>query len=234
MATDAGDLLAYKATRGALEISIYFDIRDLLSTNSETIRLAPHVKRVIEYSVTCQFLDQSNRKVQHPCNTPNVRTLHHLPLMTSLTLLPSNSNDATQRIFAFHWLNTDHLAAQMKSDRSSRFPEPIHRTFCQVELQVYSALNPQSLFAFGDSGRNAIWIRAPPSLQLLPVQSPVDDLTPEAGLSLQENVRTLQLPIALTSVTQLAFCDELGILMVAIGRRRPMRLPEQRIHFFQY
>ena len=241
-ATDAGELLIYRTTDRVLEVFAYFGTNDLPKAELEAITLAPHAKGEFTYSKACQFSGRREGSVLHPWNTPNARTLHRLALLISMAA-PSFAEGMDERTLGVHWLNTDRLVAHLKSDTSTDFSLPFHRTFCHLGHMVpTSSVGGRDLIAFGDSGRNAAWIQVSAgleetqerSLHLLRFQSPADDPNPEEGLDLSGHVRTLGLPIMLNGATQLDFCDESGVLMVATYGKAPSGMHEQRLHFFQY
>ena len=260
IATNTGDLLLYKATNRALEVFAYFDIKGLMDSQTEPITLAPHATKTVVYSKTCQFPDIENGFTRHPQNTPSIRTLHQLPVLTEF-LSYSSIEDSTKWTLAAHWLNPDDVLAQLKSDVSTNF-DGVHRKFHHVDGQISQVTEAEELKAFGDLGRNALWVGeatsvgANPSrsLYLLPIHSPADDPTPEEGLDLCEGLRTLELPIVLDGMAQLGFCDASGTAMVVKDgmtddRRYHGRITRggsyrghithgrryhERIHFFQY
>lgn len=218
MFTWGEDWILFREDQNNLTFHAWFDILRLFAQMSELPGALQSITRPSDSSRTIELANYrfaSEVTVDwitiHPWNTPNHRTRNLIPAYGSARILGGDDPLGSQRLMYKHDINPAYISHLLRCREEP--VEPLHR----FDLLLSDVTRPpqplRSLWITSTCGKRWVWIGRTSlgALQLATLLLP--ERLEHFGSGF-EHIRLLDVPLDLSTVVELDFCDETATLVL--------------------
>lgn len=219
------DVIVYRNSGRQMELHAYFDTLNLLTDEDtistahpiRTISLPPHSSKTIAFHESCCFSKNRGWYAIHPWNTPSIRTLNRFAAISASDYFDRERRGVARMVTA-HWLDLDQIVDFLKgrvADISA-----LKRHYHRVVDEIGFSPSGHETTVTGTCGRHMVTTlrsnaESPFRLDLLSLPS-AGALDEDVARDMTGDVRTLALPMSVSNVMLLDFCDEAVTLAVCV------------------
>ncbi|KIO18542.1 hypothetical protein M407DRAFT_225286 [Tulasnella calospora MUT 4182] len=238
MFTVGGDWILFREDQKKLTFHAWFDTLHLFAQTSELSGVRQPMTRITRPSDSSRTVEFANSFASgtavewntiHPWSTPNHRTRNLIPASGTARVLGDDDLLGSQRLMYRHDINPAYISHLL------RCPEkPIERPH-RFDLLLSDVTEPpqplRSLWITSSCGKRWAWI-GQSSQGVLQLATLLFPETPEHSGSRFEHIRRLDVPLDLSKVVEVDFCDESATLVLLTKEDGPGR--GHKVHLLRF